>query len=99
VRATVWLAPEVAVTVMLEIPGGVPLFGLITVFPPPPQLTMHTIKARPASRRQPRFAFLLVLKLPAATSPSAIPSRMRKNSLDRLMHLRPIALVTAPVRT
>lgn len=43
-KAPEWLTPEVAVTVMLEVPGGVPVvgfgFGL-----PPPQLTTSRANA------------------------------------------------------
>ena len=43
--AAEWLAPEVAVTVMLEVPGGVPFCGLVCGLPPPPQLTTRRASA------------------------------------------------------
>src|SRR5882724_3960881 len=45
VNAAAWLVAEVAVTVMLEVPAGVPLFWFVTGGPPPPQLTTHNATA------------------------------------------------------
>jgi len=65
---------EVAVTVTLAVPGGVPLVGFVTVVLPPPQLTMHNAMVMPARERQRAFAFafLVVCKLSATTNPNRI---------------------------
>jgi hypothetical protein len=44
-RAAEWLVAEVAVTMMLEIPGGVPVVGLCWEPFPPPQLTTQRSNA------------------------------------------------------
>jgi len=62
-----------AVTVMLEIPGGVPLVGLLTALRPPPQLTMNNVRTTPVRTLQRRLAFLFVRKLPATSKPNTIP--------------------------
>lgn len=53
VKPTAWLVPEVAITVMLEVPGGVPVFGG-GVLLPPPQLTRqrHSVRAPNASHQR-----------------------------------------------
>ena len=43
-KAAEWLAPDVAVTVMLKVPGGVPFCGFCCG-PPPPQLTRQSSSA------------------------------------------------------
>jgi hypothetical protein len=45
VSADEWLAPEVAVTVMLEVPGGVPVLEFGGAPFPPPQLTRQISSA------------------------------------------------------
>jgi hypothetical protein len=60
-KATEWLAPEVAVTVMLEVPGGVPIFGGVLL--PPPQLTRQKPSMRAPNAMDHRGTFLLRLSL------------------------------------
>jgi len=68
-KATEWLAPEVAVTEMLEVPGGVPIFGG-GVLLPLPQLTRQRASVRAPNARDQRRIFLS--RLPTLTTNSPI---------------------------
>ena len=59
VSAAVWLVAEMAVTVMLEVPAGVPFTGFFTEVPPP-QLTTHNASAIPARAHPWRLPFRVV---------------------------------------
>ena len=74
VKAAVWLVAETAVTVIVLVPGGVPMTGFLIGLPPPPQLTMANAKPMPARMRQRRLTFPVAWKLPASRSPNTIPS-------------------------
>lgn len=73
VKAVVWLVAEVAETVIVLVPGGVPLTGFLTVPPPPPQLAIDNMKAMPARKRQRRFVLPVVWNLPVSRSPNTMP--------------------------
>ena len=73
-NAAVWLVAETAVTVIVLVPGGVPMIGFLIGLPPPPQLAMDNAKTMPARMRQRRLAFPVVWKLPASKSPNTMPS-------------------------
>ena len=74
IKAVVRLVAEVAETVIVLVPGGVPMIGFLTGLLPPPQLAIDNTKAMPARKRQRRFAFPVVWKLPASRSPNTKPS-------------------------
>jgi hypothetical protein len=72
VSAAEWLVAEVAVTVMLEVPEGVPgLFGG-GVLLPPPQLTRQKASAVAPNARDQRQTFLLRLPILTRNSPNTI---------------------------
>jgi hypothetical protein len=71
VRAAEWLVPEVAVTVMLEVPGGVPMFGG-GVLLPPPQLTSERPSMSAPNARDHLLIFLPRLPILTANSPNSI---------------------------
>lgn len=71
VSAAEWLVAEVAVTVMLEVPGGVPIFGC-GVLLPPPQLTRQKASAVALNARDQRQTFLLRLPILTTNSPNTI---------------------------
>lgn len=71
VSGAVWVVPEVAVTVMVLVPAGVPMIGFFTGVPPPPQLAMNSKSGNTASTSH-RF-FVLVRRLPANSNPKTIP--------------------------
>src|SRR6478609_224077 len=56
--AAEWLVPEVAVTVMLEVPGGVPFCGFVFGLPPPPQLTTRRARVMIPKTAEQCLAFL-----------------------------------------
>jgi len=72
--AAEWLVPEVAVTVMLEVPGGVPFCGFVCGLPPPPQLTTSSASAMTLKTAEQRLAFLLRAPTPTTENPNTIPS-------------------------
>ena len=76
VSGAVWLMPDVAVTVMVLVPGGVPMTGFFTGAPPPPQLAMNSKSGSPASTN--RRLFVLFRRLPASSSPKTIPADQAK---------------------
>jgi hypothetical protein len=71
VSAAEWLVAEVAVTVTLEVPGGVPIFGG-GVLLPPPQLTRQKASAVAPNARDQRQTFLLRLPILTTNSPNTI---------------------------
>jgi hypothetical protein len=71
VSAAEWLVAEVAVTVTLEVPGGVPIFGG-GVLLPPPQLTRQKASAVALNARDQRQTFLLRLPILTTNSPNTI---------------------------
>jgi hypothetical protein len=71
VSAAEWLVAEVAVTVTLEVPGGVPIFGG-GVLLPPPQLTRQKASAVAPNVRDQRQTFLLRLPILTTNSPNTI---------------------------
>jgi len=73
-RTPEWLTPEVAVTVMLEVPGGVPFCGFVCGLPPPPQLTTRRASAMTPKTAEKRLAFLPRLFIPTTKNPNTIPS-------------------------
>jgi hypothetical protein len=70
-NAAEWLVAEVAVTVTLEVPGGVPIFGG-GVLLPPPQLTRQKASAVAPNVRDQRQTFLLRLPILTTNSPNTI---------------------------
>jgi hypothetical protein len=74
VSADEWLAPEVAVTVMLELPGGVPVLEFGGALFPPPQLTRQISSAMPPKTAEQRLAFLPRLPILTTRNPNTIPS-------------------------
>ena len=74
VSADEWLAPEVAVTVMLEVPGGVPVLEFGGALFPPPQLTRQISSAMPPKTAEQRLAFLPRLPIPTTRNSNTIPS-------------------------
>jgi hypothetical protein len=73
-KAAEWLLPEVAVTVKLEVPGGVPVVGFCCGLPPPPQLTTSSASAMTPKTTEQRLAFLPPLLTPTTKNPKTIPS-------------------------
>jgi hypothetical protein len=71
VSAAEWLVAEVAVTVTLEVPGGVPIFGG-GVLLPPPQLTRQKASAVAPNARDQRQTLLLRLPILTTNSPNTI---------------------------
>ena len=72
--AAEWLVPEVAVTVMLEMPGGVPFPGFVCGPPPPPQLATRRARVMIPKTAEQRLAFLLLAPTPTTKNPNTIPS-------------------------
>src|SRR5215813_7548857 len=72
VSGAVWVVPEVAVTVMVLVPAGVPMIGFFTGVPPPPQLVMNSKSGNATSTRRPLV--VLLRRLPASSSPKMIPA-------------------------
>ncbi|HEV7520358.1 MAG TPA: hypothetical protein VGP89_04610, partial [Candidatus Angelobacter sp.] len=73
VSAVVWFVAEVAVTVMIEVPAGVPFKGFFTEAPPP-QLTTHNVTPIAASAYQCDITFLFVRILNDINKPKTMPA-------------------------
>jgi len=72
-RTPEWLTPEVAVTVMLEVPGGVPVLGFGCGLPPPQLTTSRASAMRPKTAEH-RLSFLPREPTPITKNPNTIPS-------------------------
>jgi hypothetical protein len=72
-RTPEWLTPEVAVTVTLEKPGGVPVLGFGCGLPPP-QLATSKASAMIPKTAEKCLAFLPRLFIPTTKNPNTIPS-------------------------
>ena len=70
-KAAEWLVPEVAVTVMLEVPGGVPFDGGGALLPPP-QLTRQKPSVSAPNAKDHLLIFLPRLPIPKTNTPNAI---------------------------
>jgi len=77
-RTPEWLTPEVAVTVTLEKPGGVPVLGFVCGLPPP-QLATRRARVMIPKTAEKCLAFLPRLFLPSTKNPNTIPSGHKVN--------------------
>jgi hypothetical protein len=71
--AAEWLLPEVAVTVILEVPGGVPVFGFGCGLPPL-QPTINRANAMTLKTAEQRLALLPRAPVPTIKNPNTRPS-------------------------
>jgi len=70
-KAAEWLVAEVAATVMLKVPGGVPIFGG-GVLLPPPQLTRERPSVTTPNAKDHLLIFLPRLPIPETNTPNAM---------------------------
>jgi len=91
VSAAEWLVAEVAVTVMLEVPGGVPIFGG-GVLLPPPQLTRERPSVTTPNAKDHRRAFLFTLPMLTRNSPNTTAT----GNAGKVRGFRPASGTAAP---
>ena len=101
-RAAEWLVAELAVTVMLKVPGGVPVVVVVCVpFPPPPQLTTSRASAITPKMAEPRLVILPRLFIPTTKNPNTIPNDQEVKIQGRRLAIgvaRELAAVVLTVR-
>jgi len=90
-KAAEWLVAEVAATVILKVPGGVPIFGG-GVLLPPPQLTRERPSVTTPNAKDHRRAFLLTLPMPTRNSPNTTAT----GNAGKVRGFRPASGTAAP---